>query len=98
MIGFSSIFKMFDFHTECSGGSSSMTFVYNVHYFCHGKKPAMAIPQLTKSSDFHFSLYLALICVCMWFLKKPVVNILKIELVLIISFSSEGPVFVGCLW
>lgn len=53
MIDFSSIFKMFDFHTEWSGGSSSMTFVYNVHYICHGKKTAMAIPQLTKSSDFH---------------------------------------------
>lgn len=52
MIGFSSIFKMFAFHTECSGGSFSMTFVYNMHYFHHDKKRAMAIPQLTKSSDF----------------------------------------------
>lgn len=52
MIGFSSIFKMFAFHTECSGGSFSMTFVYNMHHFYHGKYTAMAIPQLTKSSDF----------------------------------------------
>lgn len=52
MIDFSSIFKMFAFHTECSRGSFSMTFVYDMHYFHHSKKPAMAIPQLTKSSDF----------------------------------------------
>lgn len=57
MIGFSLIFKRFAFHTECSRGSFSMTFVYNMHYY--GKKPAIAIPQLTKSSDFHLFIMFA---------------------------------------
>lgn len=83
MIDFSSIFKMFAFHTECSRGSFSMTFVYDMHYFHHSKNQLWQFHSSQNLLTFPFSLCLALICVCLWFLKKTVVNILKIELVLI---------------